>query len=121
MASVVPAQPFYNDSSSAARKRSWLSEPLVHFVFLGAMVFALDHALVARAGDPNTIVVSADVNKELVGMFTDSRRRPPTPEELKSLQKIWLDNEVLYREGLANGLDRGTRCCAIASSSSRWV
>ena len=107
MASVVPAQPFYNDSSSAARKRSWLSEPLVHFVFLGAMVFALDHALVARAGDPNAIVVSADVNKELVGMFTDSRRRPPTPEELKSLQKIWLDNEVLYREGLANGLARG--------------
>jgi len=74
---------------------------------LGALVFVLDHMLVARADDPHTIIVSADVNKELVGMFTDSRSRPPTPEELKSLQKVWLDNEVLYREGLANGLDRG--------------
>jgi hypothetical protein len=107
MASVAPTQPFDGDRSSGARKRSWLSEPLVHFVVLGALVFVLDHMLVARADDPHTIIVSADVNKELVGMFTDSRSRPPTPEELKSLQKVWLDNEVLYREGLANGLDRG--------------
>jgi hypothetical protein len=107
MASVAPAQPSYGDRSSRARKRSWLSEPLVHFVVLGALVFVLDHMLVAREGDPHTIIVSADVNKELVGMFTDSHSRPPTPEELKSLQKVWLDNEVLYREGLAKGLDRG--------------
>ena len=26
---------------------------------------------------------------------------------MQALQKVWLDNEVLYREGLANGLDRG--------------
>jgi hypothetical protein len=107
MASVLPAQTFVTDRTSSTRKRSWLSEPLLHFVVLGALVFALDHVLVTRADDPHTIIVSADVNKELADMFKDSRRRPPTPEELKSLQKVWLDNEVLYREGLANGLDRG--------------
>ncbi len=107
MASVAPAGPFFDERTSGARKRSWLSEPLLHFVVLGALLFALDHAIVARADDPRTIIVSAEVNKELVEMFTDGRGRPPTPEELKSLQKVWLDNEVLYREGLANGLDRG--------------
>ena len=71
--------------------------------------------------DPHTIVVSADVNKELMEIFAGSRSRPPTPEELKALQKVWLDNEVLYREGLAKGSTGATRCCAIASSSSRWA
>lgn len=98
MSSVPPAD---------SRPRSWLGEPLVHFVLLGALLFALDHFLVARADDPHTIVVSADVNNELAELFASSRNRPPTAEELKSLQKVWLDNEVLYREGIANGLDKG--------------
>lgn len=107
MASVAPAQTVFSDSQSVRRQRSWLSEPLVHFVVLGGLLFLLDHILVTRADDPHTIDVSADVNKELVQIFAGSRNRPPTPEELKALQKVWLDNEVLYREGLANGLDKG--------------
>jgi hypothetical protein len=107
MASVAPAQTLLRDRPSATRTGFWLSEPLVHFIALGALLFALDHFLVARADDPHTIVVSGEVNKELTQMFAESRNRQPTPEELKALQKVWLDNEVLYREGLANGLDRG--------------
>lgn len=107
MASVAPAQTLFRDRPSDSRTGSWLSEPLVHFVVLGALLFALDHFLVTRADDPHTIVVSAEVNRELAEMFAGSRNRQPTPDELKSLQKVWLDNEVLYREGLANGLDRG--------------
>jgi hypothetical protein len=107
MASVAPAPILFGDRSSDTRRGSWLSEPLVHFIALGALLFALDHFLVARADDPHTIVVSAEVNKELTEMFAGARSRQPTPDELKALQKVWLDNEVLYREGLANGLDRG--------------
>jgi PPIC-type PPIASE domain len=107
MASVAPTQTLLRDRPSTTRTGSWLSEPLVHFITLGALLFALDHFLVTRADDPHTIVVSAEVNKELTEMFAGSRNRQPTPEELKALQKVWLDNEVLYREGLANGLDRG--------------
>ncbi len=107
MASVSPVQGVFGDRLSQRRSRSWLSEPLLHFVVLGGLLFVLDHILVTRADDPHTIVVSADVNKELIEIFAGSRSRPPTPEELKALQKVWLDNEVLYREGLANGLDRG--------------
>lgn len=90
-----------------ARVAPFVSEPLFHFIVLGALLFALDHFLVIRADDPHTIVVSAEVNKELADMFAGSRNRQPTPDELKALQKVWLDNEVLYREGLAKGLDRG--------------
>ena len=107
MASVAPAQALSRDRPSDTRTGSWLSEPLVHFLVLGALLFALDHFLVTRTDDPHTIVVSAAVNKELADIFAGSRNRQPTPEELKALQKVWLDNEVLYREGLANGLDRG--------------
>ncbi len=107
MSSVSPSQTWSDSRPSDRSTRSWLSEPLLHFVALGALLFALDHIVVTRADDPRTIVVSADVNKELSDLFAGSRNRPPTPEELKSLQKVWLDNEVLYREGLASGLDRG--------------
>ena len=93
--------------SVSDRPRSWLREPLVHFVVLGGLLFALDHFFIGRADDPHTIVVSAEVNKELTDLFAGSRNRPPTPEEMKGLQQAWLDNEVLYREGLALGLDKG--------------
>lgn len=107
MASISPTETASGYVRTDRRPRSWLSEPLVHFVVLGGLLFALDHLLVTRADDPHTIVVSADVDKELADIFAESRSRPPTPQELQSLQKVWLDNEVLYREGLANGLDRG--------------
>ena len=33
----------------------------------------------------------------------------PNSEELYALRKVWLDNEVLYREGVALGLDKGDK------------
>ena len=33
----------------------------------------------------------------------------PNSEELYALRKVWLDNEVLYREGLALRLDKGDK------------
>ncbi|MFX6930183.1 hypothetical protein ABTH73_19595, partial [Acinetobacter baumannii] len=36
-----------------------------------------------------------------------SRGREPNAEELAALRRVWLDNEVLYREGLALQVDKG--------------
>lgn len=36
-------------------------------------------------------------------------KRPPEPAELQVLIDRWVDNEILYREGLALGLDRGDK------------
>lgn len=87
--------------------RGWLREPLVHFLLIGVVLFAVDAALVAREDDPGTIVMDAEVDAEAKRTFEGANGRPPDAQELRALRKVWLDNEVLYREGLAMGLDKG--------------
>lgn len=94
-------------SSSGPGLPAWLREPLLHFVVLGGLLFAIDHYLVSRADDPRTIVVGADVDAEAVALFEKERGRKPNAAELTALHQIWLDNEVLYREGLAMQVDKG--------------
>jgi hypothetical protein len=85
----------------------WLREPLLHFVVLGGLLFAADHFLVARADDPYTIVVDGEVDSEAIETFEAARGHEPNAEELDALRRVWLDNEVLYREGLALQVDKG--------------
>src|SRR5262249_10145257 len=40
-------------------------------------------------------------------VFKSARGREPNEKELYALRRVWLDNEVLYREGLALGVDKG--------------
>jgi PPIC-type PPIASE domain len=87
----------------------WWREPLLHFVVLGGLLFAADHVLVGRTSDPRTIVVDAQVDNEARQLFKTSRGREPNEDELYALRRIWLDNEVLYREGLVLQVDRGDK------------
>lgn len=87
----------------------WLREPLLHFVILGGVLFAVDYFLVGREDDPNTIVVDAEVDREARAVFKAARGREPNEEELYALRRVWLDNEVLYREGLGLQLDKGDK------------
>ncbi len=110
MSSVIPA----SASSAAAgrperggRRSNWWREPLLHFAALGALLFAVDQVIVGRADDPHTIVIGADVDAEAKQLFKASRGREPNPQELAALRGVWLDNEVLYREGLALQVDKG--------------
>lgn len=86
---------------------AWLREPLLHFVLLGALLFAVDHVLVGRADDPRVIVVSREVEDQARLLFKSTRGRDPTAEEFEALRRVWIDNEVLYREGLALQVDKG--------------
>jgi len=96
-------------SSSHHNQRwpNWLREPLLHFFVLGALLFIADRAMLDRTDDPRSIVVSPEVDNEATAVFEQSRGRKPNSEELKALHRVWLDNEVLYREGLALQLDKG--------------
>src|SRR5262245_32832797 len=85
----------------------WLREPLAHFVILGALLFAADSLLRGGGDDRRTIVIDAAVDAQARSVFTAARGRDPNAEELYALRRIWLDNEVLYREGLALGVDKG--------------
>lgn len=86
---------------------SWTREPLVHFLLAGALLFSLDALLFARKDDPKHIVVSAAVDEEARQAFMAARGHAPNAAELKALRQVYLDNEVLYREGIAMGLDKG--------------
>jgi len=102
-----------NSSEHAVPRRArfrapgWLREPLLHFVVLGGLVFAVDHVRTGKADDPRTIIVGAEVDKEARETFKAARGREPNKPELDALHRVWLDNEVLYREGLALQVDKG--------------
>ncbi|HWB77899.1 MAG TPA: peptidylprolyl isomerase [Nannocystaceae bacterium] len=98
--------------------RALVREPLVHFAILGALLFTLDAATRERdatapeacgglAVPRGPIVVDATLRSTLAEQWTKNHPSPPTDAELAMLVERWIDEEVLYREGLARGLAEG--------------
>jgi hypothetical protein len=85
-----------------------LREPLVHFLVLGALLFGLNHLLgrPAASASGGEIVITEGRIRNLTDTFTRTWQRPPTTEELDGLVQDYIREEVLYREGVALGLDR---------------
>lgn len=81
-------------------------EPLAHFVALGAAIFAIHAAFAAPPRDAR-VVVSADFVEGLRREHAARLGRSPTPDEERALVDQFVDEEVLYREAVAMGLDRG--------------
>jgi parvulin-like peptidyl-prolyl cis-trans isomerase-like protein len=87
--------------------RKLLREPLLHFLLLGALLFALYNVVSGwRGGTDRRIVINDDTVGALVQGFQGLWQRPPTPQELKGLIEGRIRDEVLYREGVAMNLDR---------------
>jgi hypothetical protein len=109
MSNVLPVSG--TDASAAAGRPSrlpaWMREPLLHFIVLGAVLFAADHIIAGHTDDPHTITVAASVDLPGREAFRQEHGRDPNAEELRSLRRKWLDSEVLYREGIAMQLDKG--------------
>lgn len=94
-------------SVNSTRLQTALREPLLHFLILGAAIFGVDQWRNAGSETASDIVVTAKVQQEAKAIFESGMKREPKPEELKVLLDRWVDNEILYREGLQLGLDRG--------------
>lgn len=97
------------EPSVADRMKGWLASPAVAFLFVGVLLFGLQALLSDRGdgGDSTRIeVTSAEVGL-LTDYFTRQWNRPPTEQELRGLVDDYVRREVLYREALALGLDRG--------------
>lgn len=94
-------------SVNSTRLQTALREPLLHFLILGAAIFGIDQWRNADRESASDIVVTAKVQQEAKAIFETGMKREPKPEELKVLLDRWVDNEILYREGLQLGLDRG--------------
>jgi len=87
----------------------FLRQPLLHFLVLGALIYGLYLGFADNdngEADATTIHVSAGEIEALTESWLRTWQRPPTPDELVGLVEGYLEEEVLYREALALGLDR---------------
>lgn len=88
--------------------RRVLREPLLHFLAIGAAVFAvfawLDESVPTEG--PDQIVVTPERAEQLAATFQATWRRPPQAAELEALIDDFVAEEVLYREATALGLDQ---------------
>jgi len=94
--------------SSSILKR-WLREPLVHFLLLGAALFGV-YAYMQRGrggfDSSKQIALTMDDLRVMESYFESQWHRPPTPAEFQAMVEDKVREEVLYREGLAMGLDK---------------
>jgi hypothetical protein len=85
-----------------------LREPLLHFLLLGALLFALDAWLYPRdvRVQSHRIVLTQDDLRQLAVQWLAQGRALPTPKELQSLVDQRVSEEILFREALNLGLDK---------------
>ena len=85
-----------------------MREPLLHFLVIGAIIFALHAVIAPSVSKERLIEVTPDVRQSIVDVFKSKHeQREPTADELAPLIDGWILNEITYREALAQGLDKG--------------
>ena len=87
-----------------------LREPFLHFLALGAALFALNawrsrHPSTANTDTPLIDVTEAVVERLHAG-YEQQFNRNPDEDELRGLVRAHIREELLFREALALGLDR---------------
>jgi peptidyl-prolyl cis-trans isomerase C len=102
---LLPESP---DSPLPPWKR-WLREPLLHFLLIGLVLFGA-YAFINRGRggveSSKQIALSMDDLRLMDTYFESQWHRPPTPAEFQAMVEDKVREEVLYREGLAMGLDK---------------
>jgi hypothetical protein len=87
--------------------RGLLREPLVHFLVVGGLLFALFGRNASElASQGKEIVVTAADLERLAGMFNRTWHRPPSEDELRAAVEDFVREEVLYRSAVSLGLDK---------------
>lgn len=89
--------------------RQFLRQPLLHFMAIGLVIFAVFGLRndISKPVQNKVIVVTAATAARLAAGFEATWRRPPTDVEIAGLMENHVCEEVLVREALALGLDRG--------------
>ena len=85
-----------------------IHEPLLHFLIAGVLIFAVYDAFDedATPSSSNTITIGDTEMQFLRAQHEKLWGRPPTDGELAPLVQEFVREEVLYREGVAMGLDQ---------------
>ena len=96
-------------SQQSSRLKRWMREPLLHFLLIGVTLFGIYHWLNPSSLNTDTsrrIELTNDDIRQLEISWAAQWQRPPTPDEMRNLVEDKVREEILYREGLALGLDR---------------
>lgn len=80
-------------------------EPLLHFMLIGIGLFLLYGRLNVESADGRSIDISQEQIQSMSRQFQAYWNRTPTQQELTGLINSYVRDEVLYREGVAMGLD----------------
>ncbi|WP_425043756.1 peptidyl-prolyl cis-trans isomerase [Primorskyibacter sp. S87] len=89
--------------------RRFLKEPVFHFAIMGLALFAyfkLADEEAQKPGDTEIQITEEDAER-LIRQYGDTWGRFPRPEELSALIDSMVREEILVREALSLGLDRG--------------
>lgn len=104
---------FENNMKPTSDLRTWMREPLLHFILIGAAIFVgykIAGKPVAPVNitqtDSRRIVVDETKLHELMIEFEQNQGRAPSRVELSQLVDDWVRQEVLCRSALAAGVDR---------------
>ncbi len=89
-----------------ARLMNLWRQPLLHFLLLGAGIFALNAAFNGGNDADQSIVVTATDVARLSEVWQRQWGRPPNEAELRGMVDQQVREEVLYREAVALGLDK---------------
>lgn len=85
--------------------RQLLREPVLHFFLIGLFLFLLYGRVAPEGADSRTIEVSAARIESLESQFRAVWNRLPTAAERRGLIDTYIRDEVVYREGVAMGMD----------------
>jgi len=86
--------------------RTLLGEPLLHFALIGVALFAGYRQMAPNESSARRIAVTEGVVRDLITQHVAARGREPSSIEITQLIESWVHDEILYREGVALGLDR---------------
>jgi len=88
-----------------ALTRRLLREPLLYFLALGALIFAVNALLhPAPSGDPQRIAIGKADIERVRALYTQQWGAPPADADMPKLVEDYVRAEILAREGTALGL-----------------
>jgi hypothetical protein len=100
----APGPPSKGTRFSTAHR--WLREPLLHFLLLGAVLYAASRGFAPTHGDLEIVIDSARVNR-LSQLYEMQTGAAPSSEQRDRLVEDFVRDEVLYREARKLGLGEG--------------
>jgi parvulin-like peptidyl-prolyl isomerase len=82
-----------------------IKQPLLHFLLIGGLLFALYYVINPSTTGKDTIVIDDEQVSRMVTIFKKEWNRPPEPDEMKGLLESHIQQEVYYRKALLMNLD----------------